>query len=142
MNLRSAEYLLPPVSMQSMVPFLNISNDKICDNCLGLVNGRQKHRLSKRSLRTVPITRIPRVDSKIFCKLLFSGKHEEISEIQLSSFLYSIFVFINPCHFKRNGIFGICVLKFCSKEGFAKNFSTKISKSVVVICLCFPHLLH
>ena len=32
---RSAEYLLPLVKMQSMVPFLNINNDKIHNNCLG-----------------------------------------------------------------------------------------------------------
>ena len=29
------EYLIPSVLMQSMIPFLNINNDKIHDNCFG-----------------------------------------------------------------------------------------------------------
>ena len=40
-------YVFPPVTMQSMVPFLNIHNDKICDSCLG--NGQQ-HCFSKQPL--------------------------------------------------------------------------------------------
>ena len=32
---RFEEYLLPPITTQSIVPFSNKNNDKIRDNCLG-----------------------------------------------------------------------------------------------------------
>ena len=53
---RSREYVLPPITTPSILPFFNKNNDKICDSCPNDIVFQNCHRISITRIQQLPFT--------------------------------------------------------------------------------------